>query len=187
MLGVRELIPKIQERLESPDENVRESAIDTLASMSSTDSIPLLRRRLEDSNSDVRESAAVALCQLGSGDGIALLLELGSDLFPLNALRSAEIFGRLFRIDLPDYEGPRAGLLDPIARAAGIPVTPPLSDSAPWLAERVVERSPSVGRALREFTNHSYDVVIDADRIRILPRAEAWKFWTEWAAAREKK
>jgi hypothetical protein len=136
--------------------------------------------------------AADALCRLGDRAGVAVMLSEGWNLSLLNALRNPEAWSRLKsrRITEP-WEAPHRDLLDRLSREAGLPVecaAPANDEEKAWMKE--VEKIWS-GKACRnladvlDFLEHDpYQAILESDRIRIVPRAEALKFWKAWAAER---
>lgn len=148
------------------------------------DLLPLLR----DPVVKVRNSAAAALCHLGGHDGAAVLLEGGSGLVTLNALRSQEAYRRFsskklgeaprghFRVDLRML----SKQFDlPFEYSPGLPASEhcwrAAHDSTTYYWN---EMDPLEG--LATVLDTDFAAILEEDRIRIVTREEAVAFWRAW-------
>lgn len=114
----------------------------------------------------------------------------GWGLFSLNAVWAPDAWRRLESTALAEeLEGPRRDLLKRVAGLAELDVDFPeiLLDSE--LSHRAA-LSPRRCRTLLDALDHlltgmpSNGLILERDRILLLSRGEAWRFWREWARNR---
>lgn len=176
-IGAREAAGEIAALLE--DEASRWDAVRALERMEATEIVPKLEALLGREDADLRYAAASALCRLGSSKGIPVLLEKGR-LFDLNAVREPGMWARLNRTPLTERF---TGTID---QALGTTATVEVPED---LRARRVWRDPEFHASLLDVVrecekDENTSVILEPDRIRFVPRAEALKFWTAWAKKR---
>jgi len=191
ILGAVAGIPKLIKAAQVPDEPgfpVRAGALQSLGRLRAKDALPLARKLLGDPDEAVRIAAAKALCELGDSKGSTLLLQNEEDLAPLNALRQPQAWERLQATmfvsveavhDLAwkiDFVQTKTGMT--VERAAGYPQTHPLPQRSGRL---------TLLEALRDAIDERYELVLESERIRILPREDALKFWKAWWREEQEK
>jgi len=146
---------------------------------------------LEDDGEAVRTLAASSLCWLGSRQGAPVLLKMAESserdgLNSLNSLRQPEMWERLRGKALSrDLNGKIEELWRSLEKEVGTPVEGTLgrevteNPHAFLLQSR--EGRVSLLEALEEMTRSlKFDFILDSDRIRFVPRAEALEFWKKW-------
>jgi hypothetical protein len=136
-----------------------------------------------------RHQAASALCRRRDRRGVPELLSGELPMTSLNAIRAPEAWDRLVKGRLAeDWEGTRPQLLERVAREAGLrPELPPVKSLGEdlWTAQWVRIRSRGGSATLLEALDRvmdfrPFDVIVEADRLRILPREEARQTWKTW-------
>lgn len=202
-LGAREAVPDLLPFLKDPDPGVDTAyaarAIGVLGAAEARDDLaPLLSAR----SWEVRTAAAGALYRLGRPEALGRLLREISDprdgLFFMNEFRQPEAWKRLERgrivASLHDYQ---KEVLGELARQAGMTIEWPADEpdrDGPWLWVRVAVH-PADGSLLGAIASalasasrpRGCEVVLEADRLRVLPMAQAVTFWREWWAAQPRK
>ncbi|MCI0657724.1 MAG: HEAT repeat domain-containing protein [Acidobacteria bacterium] len=201
-LGAKETASEIVRRLKDGNAGVRSSATQALGSLGAKETAPEIVKLLKDGDPDARSWAASSLYRFGLREEVAMFLkDAGTQsressvpvpLYTLNALRRPEVWERLGKAALKqDLEGTFHELTEELGRKAGLSmVFPSMKEMGSW---KSVIRSRG-GQAnlldgLEAFLRTSgYDeMIFEADRIRILPRDEALKFWLAWWREEEKK
>lgn len=175
-LRVRETIPRLLEMLEDSEGDVRNEAARALATLGAAEAVGPLTDRLKDNR--LQFEAASALCELGSTEGVPVLLAWRSlQLHSFNALARPEAWKAL---GTAPWKGSPAGSLadirDELARQIGLPVEGELADGrALWTASRPV----TVREVLIDLARYR-DVILEADRIRIVATKDAAAHWSAW-------
>jgi HEAT repeat protein len=131
---------------------------------------------------------AAALVRMGRPEGLAPLLEARVPLFSLNRLRRPEAFKRLeektirLRVYAPYEEIHRR-----LAHEAGLALEGPPAGSDAYQAWANVHQTfekwgapPSIAQGFDMHEDDRWCVVLEEDRIRILPREEGMNFWRAW-------
>ena len=205
-LDARDEASKIASFLNHPDPSTRRLAVLSLGKLSVPDFSDQMRELLEDEERNVHLAAARALCRLGLTEGVPLLLqETGgfTPLFDLNVLRRPNLWQRLHKVRLSaDIVGTRRENLQSLAKVARVTVALPSSLSRrdeEWMQEirRLWNCSGriSVLSALENIFSHGlmdtsdphFQLILESDRIRIVPREKAVRFWKAWWEAEQKK
>lgn len=194
-----EAVPALLPLLDDPETQVRSAAARALGALEAVESAPALARRLRDVDK-VRLAAAESLCRLGSRGGVDPHLEAAEHdtdvpLHVLNALRRPADWRRLrSRVVTLNGSG-QSELGQALARAAELP----MESSAVSRQEEVMwsiaahtaskrEGHVSVIDALEDLrVLNQAEYVLEPDRIRILPRAQALDFWKSWWAEENRK
>ncbi|HLY07819.1 MAG TPA: hypothetical protein VKW04_00815, partial [Planctomycetota bacterium] len=108
--------------------------------------------------------------------------------FELNAVRSPTGWAKLKSATLTEpYYGSAGDLLQKLAAASGMAYEglPADSRELPALTgvfERILKAELPLGgvEVLERLTQTRWCVVLEADRLRVVPRKEAVEFWKEW-------
>jgi hypothetical protein len=181
-LRARESASRIVELLDDPDRGVRGRAALVLGMLDAGEAVPGIARLLQDDAGEVRRAAAEALCFLGAREGVSALLEQaalssGAGLGALNALRRRETWRRLREIQVKGRE-----VLEAVSRGAGLGIDAaalgPSEKPAPECFWFPPWEGPSNGADLLK--KMPFEAILEADRIRMVPAAQAADFWKEW-------
>jgi HEAT repeat protein len=152
--------------------------------------------------STVGAVAAAALCQMGSSEGVPTVLQLSSGerhwhlLNSLNFLRKPDCCRRLREKPLSKgMSDSRRKLIQSLAEEADLTLEvspsfkgPPPSPFASMRTLGEKGRALSLYEALEQallWSGHTF--ILEADRIRIVLRAEALQFWTAWWKAEQER
>jgi len=191
-LGGKEVGPRLEKMLKDDTAIVRISAVSALARLKGSEAIPDLIPLLESEGRPVSESVADHLARLGSRMGIETLLQArtpaNSRLFALNAIRSPKAWKKLRELPVTGAPGTTAektlaalaashGLMcvDEAERALSQDATVP---PCCWGEARV----ETLLDALEEVVSGGpCDLILEDDRIRIVTRETADRFWRDWA------
>ena len=167
-------------------------ALDSLARIGDWESAPQVERLLGDLEPEVRRAAAGWLAKSGSRAGHAVFVEdAEAPFFTLNALRSPESWKRLLGSPAPatvDGTGPER-----IARLAGVKIDLNAAKGrmARWLdgtGTWTYLKETSAAQALEQMTRDApFELILETDRVRIVSRDEAHKFWRAWLEETEPK
>ena len=194
-LGDRESVPHIVAHLHRADWGWRRAAVWALQRISSSDARSAMLRLIRDPEEDVRFHAGDWLCTLGHREGVAALLKSPYCIMSLNGVRRPIEWKRL---DEPvgelELAGTRRDILVRLAKRVGLALDAPgeakRSDHPKlWMYHRVSApaRSFTIREALRECIDAIYEPVLERDRIRILRREDAIKFWRAWWSEEQEK
>jgi hypothetical protein len=157
--------------------------------MEATGAIPDLLKLLRDGDGTVRKTAASALVELGSREGAPLLLETPSSGFrlaPLNLLRKPQVWVRLRKkTNRVFLIGTGAEILKKLAKDADLaleiessgPASTSLLESRTLLRHRGDTLLESV---LEVLGWGDWEMILENDRLRLLPLKDALKFWRAW-------
>ena len=172
-VGAREAVPELLRHLEARPCG---EAAEALARLGAREAVPVLEKLLAQGSEF--DGLSAALCRLGSAAGAPRLVASYHDLrFPLNALRSPELWERLRTTRLP---GPLKGgcrdVLASVGKAAGLAVEFQADDRREWKVEI------AAGTPILEAIEQSrwIYVVLEADRIRVLDDVAERRFWHAW-------
>jgi len=155
----------------------------------------ILRKMMKsDSDPDVSLSAAVALARMGYRDGVRLLIDSDSMVFGLNALRNPPLFRRLDQKPVTwrlyaTYEEIHRKL----ASEAGLILEGPPEGTHAHHAWKNVHnrlwkwgRAPSLAESFEMAEDSRWSVVLEDDRIRIVPSDQARELWIRWLDSQPK-
>jgi HEAT repeat protein len=170
------------------------STAEFLAELGAKEFTPDLVRLLNEGPWGFRLAAAQALCLLGSDQGVGLILaesEHGDTggLLSLNALRRPALWARMAETRFPKTGSlSKRGLWQKIARAMGVRLEMPQEaysrpsvDSCDRFDVSVYEDLFSLLDVARELlARTSFQMILEEDRIRIVPEKEAVQFWKKW-------
>lgn len=167
-----------------------------LARMEAEEAIPDLTRLLEEGGAGEKILAARALAELGRADGARVLFRSAAEgdasaLLALNALRAPAAWRRLQETALPEFWVlPARGAWEAAARAAGlkldVPGDPGWVRDPDWPRRRNSEgwsnSFPVAAEGLEALlAGRPYAVILEEDRLRVVPRADALSFWRAWS------
>lgn len=187
--AARSAVPALTENLKDTDESVRIEAVAALGEVHRDKAVPMLLDLLRDDKA-LAKIAAETLCSLGERDGLSGIAKGGNF---LNRLRRPVDWDHLSKTWLEkDLEGTGQELLQGLAERAvrlldldaecalesqGILDTPTKRALAPFRRIFAVARKRSV---LEVLDSLGIDFVLESDRIRVLPPAQAASFWVDW-------
>ena len=202
VLDGKRVIPAARRMIHDRSPRVRYAAIETLGRLGAGEAVPDLLALLKDRDADVRCHAARALARLGRSDGVRILIEEaargdyfldgGAFMTELNRLRRPDAWKRLEEARLDEnLWGPAATTAARLANKVGMRFE--ASPGTHFEGERgkEFEGFPSYsGRSsiLEAFQGSLWlgeDLILEADRIRIVTTREAVRFWMEWRGDRK--
>lgn len=196
-LSARDEAGRIAKLVEDADWRVRVAAIGVAARLWGKGAMPALKTALEEREPATRVSAASWLCVLGSTEGVPILLNEQKNLIFLNALRQPDLWRRLAEKKISgDPLGPRRGVFEAVAKQAGLEVAWPSSAKEdPWMSrfwsvwrpDRATIVDAMRGMIDSLHASSQFVAVFEPDRIEVLPRDEALKFWREWWSHQDRK
>lgn len=186
----REAIPRILPLLDDEEFSICEATIEGLAELEAWDLARRVALCLDDRIAEVRAAAAGFLARAGSREGVTALLEdeEDADLWVLNALRRPEVWKRLQRVKVT---GKRFGTplrkIRAMAKEAGMDVevvAGPWGDGErrldrEWGTSELDRPTPLLDAIWWELPQE-YELILESDRIRLIPREEALRFWRAW-------
>jgi HEAT repeat protein len=188
-LEAKEHTTRILDALRDRSPRVRWMAVEILGRWGVRDAVPQIAELLSDTDRHVPAIAAASLCLLGSRQGLETLLKRGEKLWPANALRQPEIWERLGKARLSeDIEGPPERLLERLAKLAGLGLD--LGRTTWGDDEALFPRDERIdcraGRrtlleAFEEVIHYRYEIILEADRVLLVPRNDAVAFWRAWS------
>jgi hypothetical protein len=204
-LGARETVATLHEALKRTGSGYFESLAGALADLGDPGPI---ERALAGSARSEREAAARYLCAKGDRRGAPVLLAMNSGIYLdlLNAVRSPGAWKALAETPLrSSLAGNRTRLFERICRVAARKSNLAVGseyESALWWQEKefsgawqesisvqealmnILERGPRCGQAADA---PEFNVILEADEIRIIPGADACAFWKQWWADEQTK
>jgi HEAT repeat protein len=187
-MGIRDAAPEISKLLKDPHSRVRYEAVGALGRLGAKASVPEIVLMLKDQEETVRTNAARSLCVLGSTEGAAALPD--EDAFYWNAVRRPDLWRRLASFTWEPYlRRSRSDLLETVAEIAGLSVEWDEEHNGSWPSEAVhLSGRDTMMETLPRILGNDYEPVLEEkDRIRIMPRDKALKFWKEWWREEKKK
>jgi hypothetical protein len=189
-----ELLPELLPLLHKPkDPGTRRNAMVAAGHIPGDAALSEIRIMLQDSYDDARYTAAEMLCRRGLREGVPIILDNFVHQwkflpFELNAVRKPDVWKRLREKELkaPVYASAR-DLISMIAKEAGLSLEEPPGNSPerPTWANYYQSlqewgRPLTLLEALDRVRHRHWMVVLEDDRIRIVPKNEALAFWKEW-------
>lgn len=196
-LGDKNAIPALAKCFGGPARSWEVACVaDALERLDARESGVVLKEYLQHDDPERRYQAAAALCRLGVRAGAPAVMDWGEDRGALNALRSPALWKKLAGIPFQgNVEGTRQEILEAVARQAGLTIERPESFPAAryWSSmplRRFGGRLPFVrlsGILLRVMQEGPWDVVLEGDRLRLIPHEEADRFWRSWWAEKGKE
>jgi hypothetical protein len=192
-LGTRGEAPRIQALLQDTDVLVRAEAVRALEVVAGREALPALLELKEDRVPPVAWALTVALCNLGDRERVPAILEGDSGFQLLNGVRRPEVWSRLRALDLREpVEGTVADLRAELQKRAGMRIDwpAPAPGRGKWLSSRCQlgrgsDPLPFVN-ALQELADQA-SLIVENDRLRFVPEADAKKFWQDWWTAEPKR
>jgi HEAT repeat protein len=197
--GGEEVLTALRRRMEDPDLWKRCAGVELIGRIGGDEVTADLRRMLRDETVEVRRSAAGMLCRRGFAEGVPLTWDRTRQRFAplpfaLNGVRIPTVWAKLQSATLTEpFYGPVKDLVGRVAAAAGLPLEglPASSREYPaWAGVyvRVYEADlPLRGiDALDLAWQERWMIVLESDRLRILPRREAIDFWKGWMGQEKK-
>jgi HEAT repeat protein len=179
-LGAREAAPEIVKVFRRNLFGTREAALAALVALEAKSELLDL---LKSSGAEGRAACAAALCELGSSEGVPALLESGGDLTALNALRQPAAYAKLRAARPGALQGTARQVVERLAEDAGMAVEFPSAEALADAGAGFSAESGSAWDLLRRSVNPiglRYQIVLEADRVRVLERDDAARFWSEW-------
>lgn len=191
-LRIEAAIPALTDLLQDQPVQVRQAAMSSLVTLKATAAIPRIVPLLKEEDLNVSHHAARCLCLLGSREAVPVVLEGQAflmDLSMLNLLRSPR---RTRALGETPVAGPLEGTLPDLIRklkeASKEPVELPALDLSRGPGRALLLRcdgSPTLLAAWESLAAKlkapgPCEVIVDEDRIRILPRDQALAFWKAW-------
>jgi|SRR5882672_2507486 len=180
--------------LENESPGVRAGAVHALWKLGDWKAAPGIALRLKDSDPKVAGAAAEWFCRMGSRRGVPAMLEQGQPLWPLNLIRRPEDWKRLDQTDPGGaLEVKPKELLGLLAHRHGLVLDwseKLLDTDPPWVTRWTFNPQRSEGGTLETFMAIAGDcgeLVLERDRIRVLPRDEALRFWRDWWKSEDEK
>jgi HEAT repeat protein len=180
---------EIAKLLSDPSVQVRLAASEALCFMGAREGVPTLLKECADLSWPIREAGGTVF--------------IGKSPRALNALRERDAWMRIRKVLVPvELEGTRKGVVEKAANDAGFTMDWSSSispDDDPWISDlRRLSRSIKKWTLLDELgplaqgqsvgnKSPRYEVIIEADRIRIVTYDEALQFWSSWWKAEEEK
>jgi HEAT repeat protein len=204
-LRVPESVPKLLTLLSGTNEQQTTEAVRAMGDLEVREAEARLIELAETKRSDLKFHAGVALCRLGSKQGVAALLQGPENTWPrgpafaLNALRTPEVWAKL---SLDSRSDPRHGDLkervERWSKETGLPIEQPaLGPLEPTTTSWGCRNKRGVFHELPEFSSSSvpylrqgwssWEPILEKDRIRVVPRGDAVKFWRAWWEEERKK
>jgi HEAT repeat protein len=131
---------------------------------------------------------AELLCEVGSREGAALSLEAYWIPVSINAIRNPKTWALLIsrRLGASRF-GSLKELAEIVASEAGLKLEGPPADSPiakPWSGcyRRIggLGRGQTLAEAVQLLQDPRWAIVVEPDRLRVLPRSDAVAFWTAW-------
>jgi HEAT repeat protein len=173
---------------------IREEAVGAVAMLGGPKMADAIALLLQDPERSVQLSAASALCLLGDRRGAPLLLEQSYTLSALNGLRKRTAWEALRPRPLAQLAG------DPKRMMEILIMDPKLTLEWPSELSPELSKWAQTGRSLLQagermdwgtavdlVLDGKMDVILEEDRLRILPHPEAIRFWKDWLLAAEGK
>ncbi len=183
-------VVKLTPLLADESSDVRTAAAGALGEIGDASAIPALEKLLDDQDWSVGFTAGGAVCACGSRKGVPALLRARYNMVWLNSVVAPKPWKRLGEKAFdgnPGDSGRR--ILERVAAAAGMTLEMPEGFREherralyeDWWhvlrGERATLRDAFVA-VMR--TAPGFEAVLEADRIRILPRDDAHALWAEW-------
>jgi HEAT repeat protein len=200
-------VPDLVRMLEDSNADLRKEAAKALTKIGPKDAAASIGPLLQDPKVEVRVVAASCLCGLGAVDGVPTIFkdvadpkltgEEGPALTFLNALRHPEAWRKLASASLAwdlvgswGLEGSRGKILDRIASGAGLKMD--VLPDAEWArGDENIQKwcGPTTlpEDLMMLLSGSGYDAIVESDRLRIVPHAEALAFWRAWWTERQQK
>ena len=189
-LRAKEAVPGLIKLLKHERLFIRRRTLETLAAIGAKEAVPAIVPLLDDPDKSVTIVAAHTLCQLGSIKPVDWILDEknGGSLTLLNALRQPRLWDRFRKKKAEVNRGCfGSAALKIVAKEAGLKYDGPnfyvavsIMVGAPWtLGAGETPRLPLTETLLRGAMGQ-HEVVLEDDRIRVLSREDAKKFWREW-------
>jgi HEAT repeat protein len=187
-LGAKEEIPAIVKLLQSEGPQSRFGALRALGQLKATGTASEMAKLLVDPEAYVRHEAAMNLCRMGSWEGVPVILGEEYDLNGLNALRQPELWQRLeaLGVETP-IEGTSREILERLAKMAGLRLDCPSHPTLDQWWMRISWEFITFVGAVNDAAGSGFRIVVEPDRIRVLPRDHALEFWRSWFSDHEKK
>jgi len=194
-LGLREAVPFLLTVVEEEAEgwDIPE-LLHAFEALDAREAAPWVRDLLEHMHPEIRIAAASWMCRMGGEkEGIPVLFEEGASLSPMNALRAPELWRKLSQSRLTRVvEGRGREVLETVARDAGFEIgwSPAALDDFLGLSSGKVisgvdgwspaTRVEALEIGLRYDWRDRFEMILEGDRIRIVPYPEAFAFWKAW-------
>lgn len=196
-LRAREGSSEAVKLLKHADADIRYHAMDLLAEVEGREAEAEIAKLLSDPEDFNRISAAIRLCHMGSRAAVAAMLKDESHYsrISLNALRKPDLWKKLREKTVPgDYKIVGSEMLKLVAKETGMAYDGPefhvpVSTAGPAFAWDRTEEPPRIPLtdALGWCAGGERDILLEDDRIRVVSRDEARRFWQAWWDEERKK
>jgi HEAT repeat protein len=210
-LAAKAAVPDLVEALKDEDPYVRFEAVQALDRIAGKDALDSISTVLADPHPGVRCHAAEYLCRMGLRKGIPIQLEAMNEgnfefkwsdeatnmvsakyvppsLVALNAFREPQLWERLKEQKTKrSFSGKDAEVLKSLADEAGLRMESLPEEFLKHQGAWTAGMDTPVLFALKASVHSPWDLILEADRIRVLPREEALKFWTSWWKGEQEK
>ncbi len=174
LLRAPEGVAVLNEILERGEPALRQEALTALLQHDLPELMPKWKTLLTDDDSRVRFLAAQGLTRLGAREGVPLILKTKASLFYLNAVRKPEAWKKLAAVRFePPLEMWDLRGLKTFAEHCGLKLDP--HPDYGGMGHLNLYGARSAIEAL-QWT----DFILEEDRLRLLPRSQALRFWREW-------
>lgn len=184
-MGVSVPLKDLEKELDASDPFIRSIAAGAMILVGPAAPLGKLRALLTDPEPFVRQQAARSLAWLGAKEGLPVLMRSScpGTFLELNALRKPELWGRWGSTALgaAPAGGHARAAVEAVARAMKVGVEWPLEVEDPNASFDPGYRAAG-WTALSVLSQMSGDLsfILEEDRIRVLPRVVARRFWTGW-------
>ena len=186
-LGAVEAGPRILELLGHQDSAVVRSAIEAAGTLNLREAVRALLGLSQGDDLLLRSEASAALIRLGDRSDVPTILEGGPrDLFLLNRLRRPELWERLRTSPrLRNCWRYHSGTWSELACDAGLEISIEILPDHYWDQRQRAEPSQGGMTTLLEQMEeslyyYSFSIILEDDRLRIVPIDSARRFWVEW-------
>jgi hypothetical protein len=194
LLNLRGALEKATTLLSHGNWEIREEAVSAVAKLGGPETAGAIVPLLQDPERSVQLRAASALCLLGDRRGAPFLLEQSYTLSALNGLRNRAAWEVLRARPLSQLGGDPKRMMEILVMDPKLALDWP-STLSPELSKwaqngrSILQAGERMdwGTAVDLVLDGKMDVVLEEDRLRILPHAEAVQFWKDWLRGAEGK
>jgi hypothetical protein len=201
---MKEAAPDVARRLDDPIPGVRAAALWTLREFGARPFADVIVLRVGDPDPAVRLRAAEVLAEIGRREGVPTILEQVADDNPqkqvaflrgldaLNALRQPPLYASIRE---KAYKGRGVGhpreIVERVALHLGLKLEVCADKEAEWkdsgsIGFGAVGIEQTLETQLRSHAGLTCAFILESDRIRLVPPAEALAFWKAWWAQARK-
>jgi HEAT repeat protein len=194
LLNIRDALEKAIALLSHGNWQIREEAVGAVAKLGGPEKAEAIVPLMQDPERSVQLKAASSLCLLGDRRGAPLILEQSYTLSALNGLRKRAAWEALRARPLAQLAGDPKRMLEILVMDPKLTLEWP-SELSPELSKwaqngRLILQAGERmdwGTAVDLVLDGKMDFILEEDRLRVLPHAEAIQFWKDWLLAAERK